>query len=193
MSEDENSSHIMSEDEANRSDDGQSVEEASNNGSAADGGEGSDNVSDDGSDSDESSDDEEESRWKEIISAACDETDFGPQFAKPEHILKEPYISEVVAAMGNYVERHIMFAHDMENEDDTYEQINIRIARYEDEDMPRDEASQLAWQDRRYLVRKMLEKHVDIVKGKFFEGSDEEDSDQDSRSGFKICGEFMLL
>ena len=132
----------------------------------------------------------ESDHWGHIIGKACENVSFDHDITTPEQVLKEPYLSEMVGEIGMVVEERMKFANDMENKDKTYEQINNRIERYESDDMPRDEAVQTAWHDRRFLIRKMLMENLDIIKEKLIlgerdgyvegDGKDSEKTDDDS-------------
>ena len=122
------------------------------------------------------SDDAEDAQWTIIVSKACGNVSFGPAFEKPTDALKEPFLSEIVSEMANFVERRLLFANLIENSNEAYEKINDRIERFESEGMPRDEAANTAWHDRRFLLRKILAEHLDVVKEKLlpeYESSDD--------------------
>ena len=133
-----------------------------------------------GSEDDDNAEKDEHKRWKYIISAAFNKVSFGPNFTEPEQIVKEPYLSEMVDAMGTVVRTHLQFATEMEHIDDTYEQINKLIARYEfKHGYDTKEAHQTAWHDRRFLIREVLEKNLDTVAEKMKEDDSEDDTDDD--------------
>jgi len=129
---------------------------------------------------DVSQEEAEQKRWSSIIAAACEDVSFGSPFTKPEDVLKEPYLSDLVSAMSNFVEQRLQFAREMESDDSLYEQINNRIDRLENDDFPRDEAAMTAWHDKRYHVRKILADHLDVIQQEMFDDSDEDDNEDDN-------------
>ena len=89
------------DDESNESDDDMTI--------------GSDDDDDRETDSDDEGDgseaeDTEDAQWTTIVSKACDNVSFGPGFEKPTDALKEPFLSEIVSEMANFVERRLQFA-----------------------------------------------------------------------------------
>jgi hypothetical protein len=130
--------------------------------------------------SSEKSNDSEESEsapsqpdyWLNVVRDALD--NYEMQIPSAEDIVKEPYLSDFVNSMKFVVEEQIQFTKHMEDEDETYKKIMETIERYESNDYDREEAVDAAWHDRRFLVSRLIEDNMEIIKEKWKEEHTEE-------------------
>ena len=121
-------------------------------------------ISSESSDGDSSDDDEEETYWREIVDEAADNLEFD----NAEELLNEPLLSAMVDEMRQVVEKKLEFADHMKNENEIYARILLAKKRYKDET---DEiAAQTAWNDKRFVLKKVITENMDI-----FEESDTEE------------------
>ena len=73
-----------------------------------------------------------------------------------EKVVQEPYLSQFVSHMKDYVEDAFQFVKQMEDNKE-YKKIDEMIDRYEQDDYDRDEAVDTAWHNRRFLVKRIIE------------------------------------
>ena len=125
---------------------------------------------------DEEIDEEKDDLWQETIDYARQNT----KGSSKDEIIQEPYLSQFVDHMKEYVETRINFVKQMEDDED-YKKINDMIDRFESDDYERDEAVDAAWHNRRFLVKRIIERCD-------FEPIEESDEDEaeDVRSGSEI-------
>lgn len=135
---DEDSKHAKDDNESSKDDDESSKD---------------DDESDD--EEDESDDEEGEDVWVDILAAA--KLEYGES---SDNIFVEPYLSQFVEHVKNYVEERTQFVRDVEF-DEFYEKINKAIEKYVSKGYDRKEAVDSAWNDRRFLVKQIMEKHRD--------------------------------
>ena len=123
----------------------------------------------------EPDDEETEDLWPEIIKNAYRE--FKKVAKAPlSLILVEPYLSQFIENVKDYVEERIRF-NDVMQQDDHYKKIADLIDTYKEEDFDRDEAIDAAWHKRRFLVRKIVKGYIDTLRDDDREDEDEEESD----------------
>ena len=113
----------------------------------------------DGAGEEEVEEDEDDDMWREVIEYACEMT------GKPltEGVIQEPYLSQFVDHMKNFVESRIHFVRAMENDED-YKKIDQMIDTFESDDYDRDEAVDTAWHNRRFLVKRIIERNMSVVE-----------------------------
>ena len=108
--------------------------------------------------SESSSDGEDDGRWSEIIMYA------GKQFEdSSDSVFEEPYFSRFIEHMKIYVETRYQFVHDM-NFNKDYEKIDKLITKKMRKCYGRQEASDSAWYDRRFLIKKIMLSYKDGSK-----------------------------
>ena len=149
--------------ESSDSDDDDAKTEVSDEESVADEKE----VSDEEMDSDDEND-----YWGEVIEKAASKI----EVENPEKLLKEPYLSEMVDEMRQVVEKRIKFANYMQNKDAVYQKIETAKARHheDDDDSDDEEAEETGWNDKRFLLKRVIAEHLVVVGSA---DSDDEDSD----------------
>ena len=126
---------------------------------------------DSGTDSDE---EQVCSLWNEVVRAAC----VGSQLNNREMVLKEPFLSDFVDKMKEFVENRIQFVQSMEL-DEQYTKINETIDKFENDGYDREEAVDTAWHNRRFLVRRIIEHHLDTVKEMMNDDTESDASNSD--------------
>ena len=75
---------------------------------------------------------------------------------------EEPYLSQFVEHMKNYVEQRFQFVHDM-GFNSEYEKVHKLIERNIQRGYGRQEAVDAAWHDRRFLVKQIIQDHKNAV------------------------------
>ena len=119
-----------------------------------------DERSEDGHDSD-GSEHEDEDRWAETIEYACEQCEI-----TADQVLVEPYLSQFVEHMKVYVEERFQFVKTMES-DEHYEKIHENIDRFMDQEAyDREEAVDTAWHNRRFLIKRIIEEHKELLTEK---------------------------
>ena len=113
--------------------------------------EDSEGDNEDTEDEKEATEEDGEVRWDEILAAAKEE--YGES---SDNVLVEPYLSQFVEHVKNYVEERMQFVKDMEF-DRCYESINKAIEKLVQQGYNRKEAVDVAWNDRRFLVKQIME------------------------------------
>ena len=122
----------------------------------------------------ETDDEETEDLWPEIIKNAYSE--FKKVAKAPlSLILVEPYLSQFIENVKDYVEKRIRF-NDVMQQDEHYKKIADLIDTYKEEDFDKDEAIDAAWHKRRFLVRKIVKGYIDTLHDDDSEDEDEEES-----------------
>jgi hypothetical protein len=126
--------------------------------------------------SEDESDGEETSRdlWPQIISDACDTVQFSLPLKHADQLLRDPFLDEFVDQMKSVVEKRVDFVKAMDS-DEGYGKIDSTIQQFESDDYDRTEAVDAAWHARRFLVKKIIKEHIDIVE-KAFDLEDDESS-----------------
>lgn len=125
----------------------------------------------------ESEDEEKESvRWKEIIEYAHSQCDVTAAQAS-----REPYLSEFVEHMKEYAEERNEFVKEMEY-DDSYEKIDKIIQKNILKGWSRQESVDVAWHDRRFLVKKIIENNKELLVDEKEESDDDDEDDAVGRS-----------
>ena len=99
--------------------------------------------------------------WRDIVSEACSEFK-NELLTRADQVLLEPFLSEFIEHMKEYVEENFRFVKMME-QDAQYEKIDNMIQQFEEEDYDREEAADSAWHNRRFLVKRMIEDNIDLV------------------------------
>ena len=123
------------------------------------------------SDADDDEEEEEEDLWQEIIEFAHSQCK-----VTPTQVSVEPYLSQFVEHMKEYVEERFKFVKTMES-DKYYEKIQENIERFMDsEAYDREEAVDTAWHNRRFLIKRIIEEHKELLTEK---DSDDGDSDEE--------------
>lgn len=112
--------------------------------------------------------DEDHDYWREIVATAAGNVDYDD----PEELLKEPKLSEMVDEMRQIVEARMAFAEYMMNDDAVFHKITKAKTRNDDGDSD-DEAEETGWNDKRFLLKRVVEKHIDVLNDE----SDIQDSD----------------
>ena len=102
--------------------------------------------------------------WRIVVSNAL-----ASYNGEVKDILNEPFLSQFVEHMKNFVEDRVQFVKKM-SEDDSYAKIDNMIDRYEEEeDYDRDEAVNTAWHNRRFMLKRIIQENME----------DSEESDED--------------
>ena len=114
--------------------------------------------------SEASSDAKDDGRWVEIIRDACQQYE-----DLPNAVWEEPYLSQFLEHMKNYVEEKFQFVHDM-GFNTEYEKIQKMIEKNIQRGYGRQEAVDAAWHARRFLVKQIILDHKDAF-------NDEENDD----------------
>ena len=140
------------------SDEKETVEDYPENNSESD-----EDPSDEEMKDEEKQDEERESRdmWRDIVLHACLEFK-NELLTRADQVLLEPFLSEFVEHMKEYVEEKFQFVKSME-QDDQYEKINCMIDQLDGEEYDREEAVDCAWHNRRFLVKRMIQENIDLV------------------------------
>ena len=103
---------------------------------------------------DDESDEDGDDRWDEVLTAA--KAEYGES---SDNVFVEPYLSQFVEHVKNYVEERMQFVKDMEF-DQCYEKINKAVEKYVQQGYDRKEAVDAAWNDRRFLVKQIMEAYT---------------------------------
>ena len=111
--------------------------------------------------------------WRDIVSHACLEFK-NELLTRPDQVLLEPFLSEFVEHIKEYVEEKFQFVKSME-EDGQYNKINHMIEQFEEEEYDREEAVDSAWHNRRFLVKRMIQENIDLV-AKIVDGDHSDES-----------------
>ena len=117
---------------------------------------------------------EVEDLWQEIIEYAHSECK-----VTPSQVLVEPYLSQFVEHMKEYVEERFKFVKTMES-DEYYEKIQENIERFMDsEAYDREEAVDTAWHNRRFLIKRIIEENKELLAVKDSVDGDSDDDNVD--------------
>ncbi len=148
--------------------------------------------------SDSEMSDEEESQevgsgedyWSTLISRTFDEMDLQSEIENGDEILCEPMLSQFLEELRENLEKRMKFAQYMEEEDETYREIQNTANQYKDLDS--DEAFEKAWNERKYLLKRLLRDHMDVVENEMENGDnkvkeyDDDEEDEDKEDGYRI-------
>ena len=139
----------------------------------------------DGKDEDEG--DDAPDYWRDVIAEVIE--DGGLKVKAAELVLQEPFLSDFVSKIKDNVEDKVQFAKDMEEKDDCYQKINDAIEEYENKEYDREEAVEAAWHDRRFLVRRVIEKNMDLIQEVLKEEDSGEENEEESQipDHFRQC------
>ena len=140
--------------------------------------ESDDDPEDEDEDNEESEESDEESIdvWSRIIRHAARESNI----KSPVDATREPFLGEFVNHMKDYVEQVRKFW-DALNDDETF---NIIESDMENATIDQDEAAELAWQNRRFRLRKIIQDHLDVIKEEIDNKEEmDENSSNSSTSG----------
>ena len=121
--------------------------------------------------------------WSRIIREVWNQESYGVETLA--EVLKEPYLSEFINDVQKLFEGRLEFAQHMENDDEVYDKIKKTIDRYESKGYDTQEATELAWQERRFLLRNIIEECVKNLVDEEEEGDDEnvDDETEDTDDG----------
>lgn len=133
-------------------------------------------VSEPGSDDDSDDSDYDDSIWQEMISKAIKNTDLPNDIAD---IFHEPYLSEFLQTLQDKVMDKIwrmkllcnseIYKAIVETRDDTLDKENT---------LTKDEAMEVAWEKRKFLLKKLMKSNMKLFEEAFNEESDDDNDDE---------------
>ena len=114
----------------------------------------------------------EHEEWRHVIGSTLEGEEFS--YDPPEQVLREPHLSEFIAALRLVVESKMKFANYMKKADNVYRSIVRCAERHVENECTADEANETAWNDRRFAIRKILKDNIDLF------GDDDDDNNNDN-------------
>ena len=136
-------------------------------------------IFDDKDDTDsEKSSDSEENYWSELIIETCREMDLKNEIKSPKDVLFEPMLSRFLEELRDNIDKRMKFADYMNSHDKIYQEIQNTVERYERNDLEEDEAFEKAWNERKYLLKRMLKDNLDVIERTLKECSDSEEEEE---------------
>ena len=124
---------------------------------------------------------EQQDHWEMLIAETCREMDIHKEIKNPKDIMTNPVLSEFLEELRQNLESKMDFAQYMQNEDKTYQELQNTAERFSRKDLDEDEAFEKAWNERKYLLKRLLRDNLDIVQkvlNEKVEDSDEEENEQ---------------
>ena len=121
-----------------------------------------------------------EDYWSSLIVRTFDEMDLQSEIENGNEILGEPILSQFLEELRENLEKRMKFAQYMEEEDETYREIQNTANQYKDLDS--DEAFEKAWNERKYLLKRLLRDHMDVIEDEIenrVEVSENEDGNEE--------------
>ncbi len=123
--------------------------------------------------------------WSELITEICREIELKNEIKYPKEVLFEPMLSRFLEELRDNLDSRMKFADYMKNHDKVYQEIQNTAERYERKELEEDEAFEKAWNDRKYLLKRMLRDNLDVIEKTLDESSDhseeeEEEEDQEN-------------
>ena len=138
-----------------------------------------DQRSDEESDSDDSLDSEEgdnEKHWPEVLRETCQ--DVSDEIPGADLVFRHPYFETFLEALYTNLTDRMKFAEYMKEKDDVYRKIqktaDICLHKREN-NFDEDESFEIAWNDRKYLLKKLLRNHYKVLADEL--DNDDEDSE----------------
>ena len=138
----------------------------------------------DGSDSQRSEKEEESEseddydHWQVLINETFKEIGLHKEIKNPKEILREPLLSEFLEELRENLETRMKFADYMQNEDKVYQEIQNTAERHSRKDLEEDEAFEKAWDDRKYLLKRLIRDNLDVIKSAMEESASEDSEDE---------------
>ena len=142
----------------------------------------SDNIKEDETndvpETEESDTDDEYDYWQVLISETFKEMGLRREIKNPKEILLDPVLSEFLEELRENLEGRMKFAEYMQNKDKVYQEIQNTAERHSRKDLDEDEAFEKAWNERKYLLKRLIRDNLNVIKSAMEESGSEESEDE---------------
>ena len=142
----------------------------------------SDNIKEDETndvpETEESDTDDEYDYWQVLISETFKEMGLRREIKNPKEILLDPVLSEFLEELRENLEGRMKFAEYMQNKDKVYQEIQNTAERHSRKDLDEDEAFEKAWNERKYLLKRLIRDNLNVIKSAMEESASEESEDE---------------
>ena len=140
---------------------------------------------DDGGDSDMGEEDEQKTvslddNWSILINETFEGMYLESEIENANEILSDPLLSQFLEELRENLEKIMKFADNMKEEDETHQAIQKTTNQYENHDDD-DEAFDKAWNERKYLLKRLLHDHIEVIENAI--EMTEQDKDEEDGEG----------
>ena len=125
----------------------------------------------------EDEEDGEEDVWDELIQETCENVPAPEGVTSVDGLFHhEGFIHHFLVTLFELLDRRMRFANQMEEDEEIYLKLQDTANHYQERGYKEDEAFEVAWNKRRYLLKKMLKDRANIFEQEYF-GEEEEESE----------------
>ena len=125
----------------------------------------------------EDTDSDSQNHWPTLIQEICEKMDLQTEISEATEVLVEPLLTEFLEELRENLEKRIKFVDYMKEEDKTYQEIQSTADQYNGLD--EDEAFEKAWNDRKYLLKRLIREHIEVIENVLENNNEEGDEDED--------------
>ena len=122
--------------------------------------------------------DDEYDYWQILINETFKEMGLHKEIKNPKEILLDPILTEFLEELRENLEGRMKFAEYMQNQDKVYQEIQNTAERHSRKDLDEDEAFEKAWNERKYLLKRLIRDNLNVIKSAMEESASEESEDE---------------
>ncbi len=126
---------------------------------------------DDDQESDASEDDFDEDEyhlWERLIREACANCE-DIQITSADQMLEMPYLEQFLEKLRSVIEDYIGMATWILEDSEVYNKLNSTIFKLYNEGYSEKEAISAAWEQRKHLLKRLINKYTDVIEEKLFD------------------------